>query len=103
MTVTGKQLLTTLEADGTLTLQIASKTFDDPTGSQVNACAATTDYRPVPPNGDSMPRPHIQVGRPRRRAAPEKKAVDWLMWAVVALIAVGTCLAAMFLLPRFTL
>ena len=80
-----------------------SLAFADPTGSQVNACAATTDYRPVPPNGDSMPRPHIQVGRPRRRATPEKKAVDWLMWAVVALIAVGTGLAAMFLLPRFTL
>ena len=35
MTVTGKQLLTTLAADGTLTLEIAAKTFDAPAGSQV--------------------------------------------------------------------
>ena len=35
MSVTGKQLLTTLAADGTLTLEIVPKTFDAPTGSQV--------------------------------------------------------------------
>jgi len=35
MTTTGKQLLTTLEADGTLTVEIAPKTFDEPTGSQI--------------------------------------------------------------------
>ncbi len=35
MTVSGKQLLTTLEADGTLTVEIADKTFDAPTGSQI--------------------------------------------------------------------
>ena len=40
MTVTGKQLLTTLEADGTLTLQIAPKTFDDPTGTDHEALGA---------------------------------------------------------------
>ncbi|MXP09959.1 zinc-binding dehydrogenase [Pseudoblastomonas halimionae] len=35
MTTTGKQLFTTLESDGTLTLEIAESTFPDPTGNQV--------------------------------------------------------------------
>ncbi len=35
MSANGKQLLTTLAADGTLTLEIVPKTFDAPTGSQV--------------------------------------------------------------------
>ena len=35
MTTTGKQLFTTLESDGTLTVEIASREFPDPTGNQV--------------------------------------------------------------------
>ena len=35
MTTTGKQLFTTLTADGTLTLEIAENTFKDPVGNQV--------------------------------------------------------------------
>lgn len=35
MSTTGKQLFTTLEADGTLTLEIAESTFPDPAGNQV--------------------------------------------------------------------
>ena len=35
MTTTGKQLFTTLEQDGTLTVEIAETTFPDPTGNQV--------------------------------------------------------------------
>ena len=35
MTTTGKQLFTTLEADGTLTLEIAESTFPDPKANQV--------------------------------------------------------------------
>ncbi len=35
MTTTGKQLFTTLTSDGTLTLEIADSTFEDPTGNQV--------------------------------------------------------------------
>ncbi|MEE3154087.1 MAG: alcohol dehydrogenase catalytic domain-containing protein, partial [Pseudomonadota bacterium] len=35
MTTTGKQLFTTLESDGTLTVEIAQSEFPDPTGNQV--------------------------------------------------------------------
>lgn len=35
MPTTGKQLFTTLESDGTLTVEIASREFPDPTGNQV--------------------------------------------------------------------
>ena len=35
MSTTGKQLFTTLESDGTLTVEIAETTFPDPTGNQV--------------------------------------------------------------------
>ncbi len=35
MTTTGKQLFTTLESDGTLTVEIAESEFPDPTGNQV--------------------------------------------------------------------
>lgn len=35
MTTTGKQLFTTLDADGTLTLEVAETTFPEPTGNQV--------------------------------------------------------------------
>ncbi|WJY18884.1 zinc-binding dehydrogenase [Alteriqipengyuania flavescens] len=35
MSTTGKQLFTTLESDGTLTVEIAEATFPDPTGNQV--------------------------------------------------------------------
>ena len=35
MSTTGKQLFTTLESDGTLTVEIADTTFPDPTGNQV--------------------------------------------------------------------
>ena len=35
MTVTGKQLFTTLSAEGDLTLEIATETFPEPTGNQV--------------------------------------------------------------------
>ncbi|MBX7483731.1 zinc-binding dehydrogenase [Qipengyuania qiaonensis] len=35
MATTGKQLFTTLEADGTLTVEIADTTFPEPTGNQV--------------------------------------------------------------------
>ena len=35
MTTTGKQLFTTLESDGTLTLELADSEFADPTGNQV--------------------------------------------------------------------
>ncbi len=35
MTTTGKQLFTTLESDGTLTLEIAESNFPDPKGNQV--------------------------------------------------------------------
>lgn len=35
MTTTGKQLFTTLQSDGTLTVAIEDVTFDDPTGNQV--------------------------------------------------------------------
>ncbi len=35
MTTTGKQLFTTLESDGTLTVEIEESTFPDPTGNQV--------------------------------------------------------------------
>ena len=35
MTKTGKQLFTTLDSDGTLTLEIAESRFKDPTGNQV--------------------------------------------------------------------
>ncbi len=35
MTTTGKQLFTTLESDGTLTVEIAQSEFSDPTGNQV--------------------------------------------------------------------
>ena len=35
MTSTGKQLFTTLESDGTLTVEIAQSEFPDPNGNQV--------------------------------------------------------------------
>jgi NADPH:quinone reductase-like Zn-dependent oxidoreductase len=35
MTTTGKQIFTTLEADGTLTVEVATSTFSDPAGGQV--------------------------------------------------------------------
>lgn len=35
MAITGKQLFTTLDADGTLTLEVADTTFPDPVGNQV--------------------------------------------------------------------
>lgn len=35
MTTTGKQLFTTLDANGTLTLEVATRTFPEPTGNQV--------------------------------------------------------------------
>ncbi len=35
MTTTGKQIFSTLAADGTLTVEVAESTFPDPTGSQV--------------------------------------------------------------------
>jgi len=35
MTTTGKQVFTTLESDGTLTVEVAESTFPDPTGNQV--------------------------------------------------------------------
>ena len=46
MSVTGKQLLTTLSADGTLTLEIVPKTFDAPTGSQVLIEVEATPINP---------------------------------------------------------
>ena len=46
MTYAGKQLLTTLEADGTLTVEIADKTFDDPTGSQILVEVAASPINP---------------------------------------------------------
>ena len=35
MTTTGKQIFTTLESDGTLTVEVGTKEFRDPTGNQV--------------------------------------------------------------------
>ena len=46
MTFTGKQLLTTLAADGTLTVEIADKTFDEPTGSQILVKVEATPINP---------------------------------------------------------
>lgn len=46
MALTGKQILTTLEADGTLTVQLAERTVDDPTGSQVVVKVEATPINP---------------------------------------------------------
>ena len=46
MTFTGKQLLTTLTQDGTLTVEIADKTWDEPTGSQVLVKVEATPINP---------------------------------------------------------
>ena len=46
MTFTGKQLLTTLAADGTLTVEIVDKTFDEPTGSQILVKVEATPINP---------------------------------------------------------
>jgi NADPH:quinone reductase-like Zn-dependent oxidoreductase len=46
MTFTGKQLLTTLTQDGTLTVEIADNTWDEPTGSQVLVKVEATPINP---------------------------------------------------------
>ena len=46
MTTNGKQLLTTLEADGTLTVELIDQTFADPTGTQVLVKVEATPINP---------------------------------------------------------
>ena len=46
MTTTGKQLLTTLEADGTLIVELVDQTFADPTGTQVLVKIEATPINP---------------------------------------------------------
>ena len=46
MTTTGKQLLTTLEADGTLTVELIDQTFADPIGTQVLVKVEATPINP---------------------------------------------------------
>ncbi len=46
MTTTGKQLLTTLEADGSLTVELVNQTFADPTGTQVLVKIEATPINP---------------------------------------------------------
>ena len=46
MAYEGKQLLTTLAADGMLNVEIADKTFDDPTGSQILVKVEATPINP---------------------------------------------------------
>jgi NADPH:quinone reductase-like Zn-dependent oxidoreductase len=46
MTFSGQQLLTTLDADGRLTVEIVDKTWDDPTGSEILVKVEATPINP---------------------------------------------------------
>lgn len=46
MTFTGKQILSTLAADGTLTVELADRTLDAPTGSQIVVKVEATPINP---------------------------------------------------------
>ena len=50
MTTTGKQIFTTLESDGTLTIELAESQFPEPKGNQVlvkmEACLLYTSPSP---------------------------------------------------------
>jgi serine/threonine protein kinase len=58
----------------------------------------TQDDRPA---GESTTRPLIPVSTKRNaKDQREKKGIDWLLWIGVLIVALGTSVAAMMLLPR---
>ncbi len=67
--------------------------------------APTTAHEPIDPNAVTAPRPHLRMGgrRPAAKAEPAKKGPDWVMWAVVLVVALGTSAAAVVLFGKLKL
>jgi serine/threonine protein kinase len=59
----------------------------------------TQDDRPVSESTTTRPLIPVSTKRPRKLEAG-KKGIDWLLWLGVLIVALGTSVAAMLLLPR---
>ena len=58
----------------------------------------TEDYRPA---GESTIRPHLSFKGKVQSAEPERKGIDYRLWAAVLVVALATSAAVVFVVPRF--